>query len=97
MSLGTRLASASLMHSLIMQMMLRSQGQPVYFTTSWGMIGRWLISSMRFGTDLVPNTDIYCDVKADIEKHYRSKWKTWIPWTFLAFIGVLVELLLCGI
>ncbi|KAB2631177.1 hypothetical protein D8674_008696 [Pyrus ussuriensis x Pyrus communis] len=27
----------------------------------------------EIGTDLVPNTDIHCDVKADTEKHYKTK------------------------
>ncbi|XP_048432519.1 UPF0481 protein At3g47200-like [Pyrus x bretschneideri] len=61
----------------------------------------------EIGTDLVPNTDIYRDVKAEIEKHYKTKWKTWMsqfchdhfssPWTFLAFVGVLAALGLTGI
>ncbi|KAM2779224.1 hypothetical protein COP1_014520 [Malus domestica] len=61
----------------------------------------------EIGTDLVPNTDIYHDVKAEIEKHYKTKWKTWMsqfchdhfrsPWTFLAFVGVLAALGLTGI
>ncbi|XP_068307224.1 UPF0481 protein At3g47200-like [Pyrus communis] len=58
-------------------------------------------------TDLVPNTDIYRDVTAEIEKHYKNKWKTWMsqfchdhfssPWTFLAFVGVLAALGLTSI
>ncbi|CAN6586320.1 unnamed protein product [Malus baccata var. baccata] len=61
----------------------------------------------EIGTDLVRNTDIYCDVKAKIEKHCKTKWKTWMsqfchdhfrsPWTFLAFVGVLAALGLTGI
>ncbi|CAN6586314.1 unnamed protein product [Malus baccata var. baccata] len=36
----------------------------------------------EIGTDLVPNTDIYHDVKAEIERHYRKmKWKTWMSRT----------------
>ncbi|TQE05996.1 hypothetical protein C1H46_008420 [Malus baccata] len=58
-------------------------------------------------TDLVPNDEIYRNVKTQIEDHYKTKWKTWMaqffhdhfnsPWTFLAFIGVLLGLGLSGI
>ena len=56
------------------------------------------------GTDLVPNIEIYRDVRSQIQKHYRSKWMTWIaqvfhdhfssPWTFIAFFGALLALAL---
>nr|POF17239.1 upf0481 protein [Quercus suber] len=58
----------------------------------------------EIGTDLVPNFEIYKDVRSKIQKHYESKWMTWItqvlhdhfssPWTFIAFIGVLLALAL---
>ncbi|XP_021830029.1 putative UPF0481 protein At3g02645 [Prunus avium] len=61
----------------------------------------------EIGTDLVPNTAIYLSVKAELEKHYKTKWKTWMsqfchdhfssPWTILAFLGVLSALGLSGI
>ncbi|ONH95006.1 hypothetical protein PRUPE_7G046000 [Prunus persica] len=61
----------------------------------------------EIGTDLVPNTAIYLRVKAELEKHYKTKWKTWMsqfchdhfssPWTILAFLGVLSALGLSGI
>ncbi|KAM1441332.1 hypothetical protein ACFXTO_009458 [Malus domestica] len=53
-------------------------------------------------TDLVPNDVIYRNVTAQIENHCKIKLKTWMvqffhdhfssPWTFLAFIGVLLGL-----
>ncbi|CAB4286492.1 unnamed protein product [Prunus armeniaca] len=56
----------------------------------------------EIGTDLVPNTAIYYDVKRKIEDHYKTNWKKWMaqffhehfssPWTILAFIGVLLGL-----
>ncbi|CAB4286496.1 unnamed protein product [Prunus armeniaca] len=61
----------------------------------------------EIGTDLVPNIAIYLSVKAELEKHYKTKWKTWMsqfchdhfssPWTILAFLGVLSALGLSGI
>uniref|UniRef100_A0A7N2N2G7 Uncharacterized protein n=1 Tax=Quercus lobata TaxID=97700 RepID=A0A7N2N2G7_QUELO len=58
----------------------------------------------EIGNDLVPNIEIYRDVRSQIQKHYRSKWMTWIaqvfhdhfssPWTFIAFFGVLLALAL---
>ncbi|KAM1306752.1 hypothetical protein ACFX2H_009097 [Malus domestica] len=61
----------------------------------------------EIATDLVPNNVIYRNVKTQIEDHYKTKWKTWMaqffhdhfnsPWTFLAFIGVLLGLGLSGI
>ncbi|XP_075637744.1 UPF0481 protein At3g47200-like [Castanea sativa] len=58
----------------------------------------------EIGTDLVPNIEIYRDVRSQIQKHYRSKWMTWIaqvfhdyfssPWTFIAFFGALLALAL---
>nr|XP_023898832.1 UPF0481 protein At3g47200-like [Quercus suber] len=56
----------------------------------------------EIGTDLVPNPDIYKDVKSDIQGFYECKCTTWMaqfihdhfssPWTFLAFCGVLLGL-----
>ncbi|CAB4316870.1 unnamed protein product [Prunus armeniaca] len=56
----------------------------------------------EIGTDLVPNTAIYYDVKRKIEDHYKTNWTKWMaqffhehfssPWTILAFIGVLLGL-----
>ena len=58
----------------------------------------------EIGTDLVPNIEIYKDVRSEIQKHYESKWMTWIaqvfhdyfssPWTFIAFFGALLALAL---
>ena len=58
----------------------------------------------EIGKDLVPNMEIYKDVRSKIQKHYESKWMTWIaqvfhdhfssPWTFIAFIGALLALAL---
>ncbi|XP_030924534.1 UPF0481 protein At3g47200-like [Quercus lobata] len=58
----------------------------------------------EIGNDLVPNIEIYQDVRSKIQKHYESKWMTWIaqvfhdhfssPWTFIAFIGALLALAL---
>ncbi|KAM1556489.1 hypothetical protein PS2_039848 [Malus domestica] len=60
----------------------------------------------EISTDLVPNNAIYRYVTAQIEDHYKTKWKTWMaqffhdhfnsPWTFLGFIGVLLGLGLSG-
>ncbi|XP_062019217.1 UPF0481 protein At3g47200-like [Rosa rugosa] len=61
----------------------------------------------EIGTDLVPNSDIYLNVKVKLEKHYKNRGKTWMaqfchdhfssPWTILAFLGVLAALGLSGI
>ncbi|KAM4079975.1 hypothetical protein ACJW30_09G157000 [Castanea mollissima] len=58
----------------------------------------------EIGTDLVPNIEIYSEVRSHIQKHYRNKWMTWIaqafhnhfssPWTIMAFIGALLALAL---
>ena len=58
----------------------------------------------EIGTDLVPNNEIYSDVRSKIQKHYRNKWMTWIaqfyhdhfssPWTFIAFVGALLAFIL---
>ena len=58
----------------------------------------------EIGTDLVPNNEIYSDVRSKIQKHYSNKWITWIaqffhdhfssPWTFIAFVGALLALVL---
>ncbi|KAB2631176.1 hypothetical protein D8674_008695 [Pyrus ussuriensis x Pyrus communis] len=60
----------------------------------------------EIGTDLVPNNAIYRNVTAQIEDHYKTKWKTWMtqffhdhfssPWTIFAFFGVLLGLGLSG-
>ncbi|XP_027357179.1 UPF0481 protein At3g47200-like [Abrus precatorius] len=54
--------------------------------------------------DLVPDTERYERVRSDIEKHYRTKWKTWIalgyhtyfsnPWAIIAFHAAVVALVL---
>ncbi|XP_061993931.1 UPF0481 protein At3g47200-like [Rosa rugosa] len=65
----------------------------------------------QIGTDLMPNSDAYSNVRAKIEEHYRTIWKptlsTWLvqfglvylnsPWTILATLGVLAGLGLTGI
>uniref|UniRef100_A0A7N2M2U9 Uncharacterized protein n=1 Tax=Quercus lobata TaxID=97700 RepID=A0A7N2M2U9_QUELO len=58
----------------------------------------------EIGTDLVPNIEIYRDVRSQIQKHYKRKWLTLIaqvfhdhfssPWTFIAFFGALLALAL---
>ncbi|XP_030924538.1 UPF0481 protein At3g47200-like [Quercus lobata] len=58
----------------------------------------------EIGTDLVPNIEIYKEVRSEIQKHYENKWMTWIaqvfhdyfssPWTFIAFFGALLALAL---
>ncbi|KAJ6741720.1 PROTEIN putative (DUF247)-RELATED-RELATED [Salix viminalis] len=50
------------------------------------------------------NSNAYCDVKSSIEKHCKNVTKKWVaewlhdhfssPWTFLAFVGALVALVL---
>ncbi|KAE8098673.1 hypothetical protein FH972_016717 [Carpinus fangiana] len=56
----------------------------------------------EIGTDVVPNSDAYKDVKRQIQKYYDIPCMTWMaqvyhnhfssPWTFLAFLGVLLGL-----
>ena len=51
----------------------------------------------EIGTDLVPNLDIYRDVRVQIEKYYKMQSMTWIsqiihthfksPWTVTAFLA----------
>ncbi|XP_030924354.1 UPF0481 protein At3g47200-like [Quercus lobata] len=58
----------------------------------------------EIGTDLVPNIKIYSDVKSQIQDLYRKQCRTWIaqffhdhfssPWTFLAFVGAFLALIL---
>ncbi|KAJ9695444.1 hypothetical protein PVL29_010759 [Vitis rotundifolia] len=61
----------------------------------------------EIGTDLVPDSDAYKDVKGKIQKHYEIKVSTWIaeglhnhfssPWTVLAFLGAVVALFFGGL
>ncbi|CAJ2673342.1 unnamed protein product [Trifolium pratense] len=54
--------------------------------------------------NLLPNTKIYYEVRAKIQKHYRNKCKTWIalgkhtyfnnPWAFIAFLAAFIALAL---
>ncbi|XP_030924546.1 UPF0481 protein At3g47200-like [Quercus lobata] len=56
------------------------------------------------GTDLVPNTKIYLEVRSRIQKYYKNKFLTWTsqvihdhfssPWTIIAFIAALFALIL---
>ncbi|XP_059462813.1 UPF0481 protein At3g47200-like [Corylus avellana] len=56
----------------------------------------------EIGTDVVPNADAYKDVKRHIQEYYKIPCMTWMaqvyhnhfssPWTFLAFLGVLLGL-----
>ncbi len=58
------------------------------------------------GTDLVPNSEIYEDVRSKIQDYYKKKWKTWIsevlhtrfnsPWTIMAFLAALFIVLATG-
>ncbi|KAM3738807.1 hypothetical protein ACB098_09G158700 [Castanea mollissima] len=58
----------------------------------------------EIGTDLVPNSEIYRDVRVQIQKHYKNQLMTWFaqvyhdyfssPWTFMAFFGALLALAL---
>ncbi|XP_059462801.1 UPF0481 protein At3g47200-like [Corylus avellana] len=58
----------------------------------------------EIATDLVPNPEIYADVKKQIQKCYSSKWKTWIaqcyndhfssPWTIVGFLAAFLALAL---
>ncbi|KAK7826102.1 upf0481 protein [Quercus suber] len=52
----------------------------------------------EIGTDLVPNSEIYGDIKSKIEKHYYENiFMNWLaqfchehfssPWTFMTFVG----------
>lgn len=55
-------------------------------------------------TDLVPDTQTYFGVRAEIEKHYKNKCKTWIaigfhtyfsnPWAIIAFVAATLALAL---
>ncbi|KAL6272736.1 hypothetical protein ACE6H2_023428 [Prunus campanulata] len=59
------------------------------------------------GPDLVLAHLMYNFINANLEKHYKTKWKTWFaqffedhfssPWVMLAFIGALTALVLSGI
>ncbi|KAF5473216.1 hypothetical protein F2P56_009841 [Juglans regia] len=56
----------------------------------------------EIGTDLVPDSAAYGDVKKEIQSYYRNQWMTWFaqvihehfssPWTIVAFIGVILGL-----
>ena len=58
----------------------------------------------EIGTDLVPNTEIYSNVKPEIQTLYKKQGRTWIaqvfhehfssPWTFTAFFRALLVLAL---
>ncbi|KAM3738815.1 hypothetical protein ACB098_09G159500 [Castanea mollissima] len=58
----------------------------------------------KISTDLVPNIEIYGDVKSKIQDLYKNQGRTWIaqvfhehfssPWTFTAFFGALLVLAL---
>ncbi|KAK4580912.1 hypothetical protein RGQ29_024532 [Quercus rubra] len=55
-------------------------------------------------TGLVPNSEIYSNVRVKIQKHYKNQLMTWLaqvchdhfssPWAFLAFFGALLALAL---
>ncbi|KAJ1382133.1 hypothetical protein SESBI_44543 [Sesbania bispinosa] len=55
-------------------------------------------------TDLVPDSVAYADVRAQIDKHYRNKWKTCVavgyhtyfnnPWAIIAFLAAVLALVL---
>ncbi|PON54727.1 hypothetical protein TorRG33x02_301580 [Trema orientale] len=61
----------------------------------------------EIATDLVPNPEMYKDVKDRIQQHYDWRWTTWMaeaysnhfsnPWSILAFVGALIALGLSGI
>lgn len=61
----------------------------------------------EIGTDLVPDPAAYEQVKKEIQKFYKTKWKTWIaevfhdhfssPWTITAFLAALLGLGLTGL
>ena len=58
----------------------------------------------EIGTDLVPNIEIYSEVKSQIQDLYKKQGRTWIPqvlhehfsspWTLTAFFGALLVLAL---
>ena len=58
----------------------------------------------EIGTDLVPNTEIYSDVKSEIQNHYNNTLRTWIaqfihdcissPWACMAFTAAIIGLAL---
>ncbi|KAM3690910.1 hypothetical protein ACJW31_09G155800 [Castanea mollissima] len=58
----------------------------------------------EIGTDLVPNPEIYAEVRSSIQKYYKNKFLTWTsqvihdhfssPWTILAFIAAIFALIL---
>ncbi|XP_050241989.1 UPF0481 protein At3g47200-like [Quercus robur] len=58
----------------------------------------------EIGTGLVPNSEIYSNVRVQIQKHYKNQLMTWLaqvchdhfssPWAFLAFFGALLALAL---
>ena len=59
------------------------------------------------GTDLVPNFEIYKDVRSNIQDYYNKKWRTWMseffhthfnsPWTVMAFLAALFAVLATGV
>ncbi|EXC00012.1 hypothetical protein L484_005825 [Morus notabilis] len=61
----------------------------------------------EIATDLVPSQAVYKDVIAQIQSHYKSKWRTWMaqvyhdhfssPWTIVAFLAAVVALGMSGI
>ncbi|KAM3690918.1 hypothetical protein ACJW31_09G156600 [Castanea mollissima] len=60
----------------------------------------------ELGTNLVPNYNIYSDVRADIDKHHQTLKSRMFrfyhdyfdsPWSIPAFFGILLELVLTGI
>ncbi|XP_050245462.1 UPF0481 protein At3g47200-like [Quercus robur] len=60
----------------------------------------------ELGTNLVPNPNIYSDVRADIDKHHQTLKSRMFrfyhdyfdsPWSIPAFFGILLELVLTGI
>nr|XP_023898829.1 UPF0481 protein At3g47200-like [Quercus suber] len=58
----------------------------------------------EIGTDLVPNTKIYLEVRSSIQEYYKNKFLTWTsqvihdhfssPWTIIAFIAAFFALIL---
>ena len=58
----------------------------------------------EIGTDLVPNSKIYGNIRFQIQKHYENNFMTLLaqfyhdhfssPWTFMAFVGALLALVL---
>ncbi|KAF3442494.1 hypothetical protein FNV43_RR16410 [Rhamnella rubrinervis] len=61
----------------------------------------------EIGTDLVPDPHAYTKVKAQLQKHYKNKWMTWMaqvyyehfsnPWTIMAFNAAMVALALSSV